>query len=579
MSRRVKRPINAAAAASADKAVPNPSDADSKSAWMDAYEAAGGETENESDGQTAVDSAVQCCPQPTIDLHYRYSDGSGVPNAKYRVYSVGEDGEPDGVFEEEGTLDGEGKKHITGVPEVVQLRYEFYGDPNTYEIKSEAEPSAEPDREATTSALDAVGDWIWGTVQGDFNKDQSISQLAVNTVLGLIPIVDQVLDVRDIIAGLKDIIVYYMMDEDEQAEQEEVLGLSYELWIWINVFIIALGSIPIVGSAVKGVVKGILHYLKQLGKVAGDLSPNQLARLWEVTVSILNKFGVGNAHKWLKEFPGKMDGWMDEAAKKVRGALDAVKEMIEAAKSYAQKSSWIIGRERAAEVVRKSDEYLKAIGKAYSRLDQMKAQANAWIKEQINKILSGKHHAESTGSTGTAGNPVNNSRQQVETDPSGLGADAKAVDQATETVIPSRLTSHPNAHSIQRHGGGVTDEQLMTRARTGIAPDGSVKRTRGRVVVPPMSSAFNSNADLVKADDFLRQKALQDAIRDNPGETVLTVTDDMGSTVGRGYSRIGSSRQVDVAGPLQRQELSGVRGTYELNPTTGEWETITLFPQ
>ncbi|MEM6472768.1 MAG: hypothetical protein AAF802_24615 [Planctomycetota bacterium] len=475
MSRRVKPPINSEAAASADRKVPNPKDAASKSAWMDAYEEAGGETEDSSEGQTAVDSAVQSCPLPTIDLDYRYSDGSGVANAKYHVYSVGEDGEPDGVFDEEGTLNGEGKKHITGFPEIVQLRYEFYGDPKTYEIKPDERPSATPDKQATTSALDSVGQWIWGTIQGDFNKDQSISQLAVNTLLGLIPIVDQVLDVRDIIAGLKDIILFYMMDEEEQAEQEDVLGISYELWIWINVFIIALGSIPIVGSAVKGVVKGILHYLKQLGKVAGDLSPNQLRHLWEVTVSILNKFGVGNAHKWLKEFPGKLDGWMDEAATKVRGGLDAIKQMIDSAKDYAGRFKRLIGDERSAEVIRKADEYLEAVNKAYSRLDQMKAQANRWIKEQVDKILGGKHRSESTGSTGTNASPVNNSRQQVETDPSESAAAAKATDPWLRAAERGEIAVDPNdVRFTQTSAGGGNPPRapdLRKKLESGWDPD------------------------------------------------------------------------------------------------------------
>ena len=63
------------------------------------------------------------------------------------------------------------------------------------------------------------------------------------------------------------------------------------------------------------------------------------------------------------------------------------------------------------------------------------------------------------------------------------------------------------------------------------------------------------------------------------GRTIHTVSDDLGVTVGRGFSRIGTSRQTNLLGPLQRHELTGVRGTFELNSATGQWETITLFPQ
>jgi hypothetical protein len=37
---------------------------------------------------------------------------------------------------------------------------------------------------------------------------------------------------------------------------------------------------------------------------------------------------------------------------------------------------------------------------------------------------------------------------------------------------PPHLTSHPDAHTVGRHGPQVTDQQLEQRALTGVAPDG-----------------------------------------------------------------------------------------------------------
>lgn len=428
MTRRAKLPLNPAAASAADQAVGKPSDDAQAAKWLDSYEANGGEIEDDLSKKGPVDQPAQCCPKPTIDLVYLHSDGTGVAGAKYHVYSVGADGEKDGHFEEEGTLNGEGRKHIADVPDMAQLKYSFSKDPQKYEIKPEEKTDANPDRAATTSALDAVGEWIWGTVQGDFNKDQSISQIAVNTVLGLIPIVDQVLDIRDIIAGLKDIIEFYMEDEKKQKKHKDVLGLDYETWLWVNVFIIAIGCIPEVGSVVKGVIKGIFYYLKRLGKVAGELNAKQLQEMWELSVKILNKFGVGNAHGWLKELPGKLDGWMSDAAKNIKAALDAVNEMIDKAKSFAD----LVGR---TDIVKKCDEYKKAVQKAYDSLDKMKTRVNTWIKDQVNKLIEGKHVSESTGSTGTKGNPVDNPRKQVEADPPNVDA-IKEVDEFTDILSP-----------------------------------------------------------------------------------------------------------------------------------------------
>jgi hypothetical protein len=45
-----------------------------------------------------------------------------------------------------------------------------------------------------------VGDWVWGLIQGGFNEQQSISQLLVDAVIGMIPVVGDVTAVRDLIA-------------------------------------------------------------------------------------------------------------------------------------------------------------------------------------------------------------------------------------------------------------------------------------------------------------------------------------------------------------------------------------------
>lgn len=56
------------------------------------------------------------------------------------------------------------------------------------------------------------------------------------------------------------------------------------------------------------------------------------------------------------------------------------------------------------------------------------------------------------------------------------------------------LTATADAHALARHGGSVTDEQLMNRSLTGVAPDGSVKlATNGTPILPPMLSAFHSD--------------------------------------------------------------------------------------
>ncbi|MCP3958861.1 MAG: RHS repeat-associated core domain-containing protein, partial [bacterium] len=149
-------------------------------------------------------------------------------------------------------------------------------------------------------------------------------------------------------------------------------------------------------------------------------------------------------------------------------------------------------------------------------------------------------------------------------------------------LIPGggRLTAHPNAHTLTRHGGAVTDEQLAIRARTGIAPDGYVKiGSHGDPILPPVSSAFHSDRLAARAERVLREGPLRDAIAADPTQSVHTVTGEIGANIGRGYSRIGSARFRGKQGPLQfHPSMSRAQGTFELDPETGQWNPITVFP-
>jgi hypothetical protein len=153
-----------------------------------------------------------------------------------------------------------------------------------------------------------------------------------------------------------------------------------------------------------------------------------------------------------------------------------------------------------------------------------------------------------------------------------------------QSTAPRNSIGAPNArlselqsqgHALERHGGSVSDEQLMNRAYTGIAPDGSAL-SGGRT---PDSTAFHNDNLLVQADDFLRQGALKDAIANAaPGQIRLTVSGDMGVDVGRGYLPGGKVSGLD--GPLLRVDnITNVQATYVYNATSGNWETLTIFPK
>jgi hypothetical protein len=143
---------------------------------------------------------------------------------------------------------------------------------------------------------------------------------------------------------------------------------------------------------------------------------------------------------------------------------------------------------------------------------------------------------------------------------------------------PSHLTSHPDAHTVGRHGPQVTDQQLEHRALTGVAPDGT---TLAGNRLPPLSSAFHTDRAMLRADAAVRGQPLQDKIAANPNAVSHRITVDVGEDVGRGYRRLGSGNPSNIGrnGPPQRVDgLNHVQATVTLNPTTGVWETLTMFP-
>lgn len=135
-----------------------------------------------------------------------------------------------------------------------------------------------------------------------------------------------------------------------------------------------------------------------------------------------------------------------------------------------------------------------------------------------------------------------------------------------------------DGHAIDRHGGAVTNRQLLIRALTGVAPDNSIVLRDGQVVIPKTSTAFNSNALLAEADTLIRDKYLDRALALIPGATEITISGvDMRKVVGRGYDRVGPL--TTIAGPPRFfDNLSRVTGVYHYDSTVGRWRTITIYP-
>ena len=430
---RAKLPLNPAATKAADAALysqtdppgrkldpKNPKDRELRKKWMEAYEKAGGAVTSSSAG-SRTDTPVEKCPiNHWIELRYLHHDGTPVKSAAAHISSP--------AYSTDTKLAPNGFVHIDGVPPISGFTFHFDADPEEYKPAGPSLPSSGAPKAEAVSAFDSAIGWVWGTVQGDFNKDQSTSQLVVNTVLGVIPLVDQVLDVRDLISGVRDLVDYYTETDEQQKSHPDSLGLSYETWLWIGLFLIALGCIPEVGSVVKGALKGLIKFLQKAGKTAADLSPQDLRRLWELLLRILNYLGIhpGNAHRWLKvDFPNHLDEWMSIAAKKIDSVFKAFAEVLDKAEQFARK---LPGNTAQAFLIRARN-YRTGLTKAWRKLEEMKTVVNRWIREQIQKAVGGKHNFDANGKIDTSPptSPGTNVRKQEAEPPPELDAIARAA--------------------------------------------------------------------------------------------------------------------------------------------------------
>lgn len=162
-------------------------------------------------------------------------------------------------------------------------------------------------------ALD-TGDWLWGMVRGAFNEKQTTSQIVVDAVIGMIPVVGDVTAVRDLIA------VSVGMSESEHKRNDKTQ------WALLVVLLFAL--IPVIG----GVIKGVGRLLLKLGAEAA----HNHAVIEEI-VKFLNRVGHGNQMKWFKELDfAKYQG-------QIIGKFNALMDkLIEAMKAIQDKLGWFI---------------------------------------------------------------------------------------------------------------------------------------------------------------------------------------------------------------------------------------------
>lgn len=179
-------------------------------------------------------------------------------------------------------------------------------------------------------------EWFWQAVQGDFNDNRSTGQIVADAAISMIPLVDQICDVRDLIANCK------------KLRQD-----SSDTWAWVALVLTLIGLVPFLGSFVKGVLKIFFSFVRRAGGNAIAAAVDN-AITWVVTLLRREVF-----QKYLRQHNiDEVFGWLAKEIKKVKsktGAdelLKAFDSAINTLKQLATKVSSIpVVGNRAAQAV------------------------------------------------------------------------------------------------------------------------------------------------------------------------------------------------------------------------------------
>lgn len=129
-----------------------------------------------------------------------------------------------------------------------------------------------------------TGQYVWGTAQGAFNEKASFSQILVDAVIGMIPLVGDVTAARDLIA-----VVIRLIESPTKRE---------EVWEWVLLIVLLFALIPVFGGVIKGVGRVVVKVAKEAELLVGAAKAAKLAEGAKEIIAFLNRIGSKNAEKW-----------------------------------------------------------------------------------------------------------------------------------------------------------------------------------------------------------------------------------------------------------------------------------------
>ncbi|MBH0043520.1 contractile injection system protein, VgrG/Pvc8 family [Pseudoalteromonas sp. SWXJZ10B] len=322
---------------------------------------------------TINDSGIAATTSSVVDLLYVYQDGSPVKNAPYTIKF-------DDGTQSTGQLDEDGIAQLTDVPNG-QFTIQYGEDTREYEPQDNATPNPlykritpasaiQMSRAGQTATLDEAsniasqaGDWLWGALQGDFNKDPTTAQIVVGSIISMIPVIDQVMDVRDILANVM------LLTDDDKANDSDG---------WIAFTLTAIGLVPVLGSAVKGVGKVVI-------KNSGDTI--------EAAIAVLRKLGKGDPVQYLRKINWQNLG--KQAASEVKAFIKGLHDTL-----HEISTSWQYDLLLPQLAIDGMQATIKQLDEIAPKIDQGVKGAASEIGNRVNKALDEFEPPKSTGIVG-----------------------------------------------------------------------------------------------------------------------------------------------------------------------------------
>lgn len=140
------------------------------------------------------------------------------------------------------------------------------------------------------SDAEAVAEWVWVVLQGDFAENPTTAQTITGGLISMIPLVDQLSDLRDLVANVR------ALREDDR-----------DPWRWVALVLTLLGLFPTLGSLVKTALKVVVAEARREVYRAAKLAykgRNWLEgqKLWDETAQSVER-GIGRLDALLASAP------------------------------------------------------------------------------------------------------------------------------------------------------------------------------------------------------------------------------------------------------------------------------------